>query len=101
MNSLDELERVERAEDYFELLEVPFDTAVLHASRVHLLRVFGFAIAEIDARTPAPEGPERLRLYRDALRRAHALVANDGAHRAGAGAVGRCGGCGTAEDCAN
>jgi hypothetical protein len=101
MSTLDELERVERAEDYFELLEVPFDGAVLHASRVHLLRVFGFAIAEIDARTPPPDEPERLRLYRDALRRAHALVAHDGAHRAGAGSASRCGGCGAVEECAS
>jgi nitrogenase-stabilizing/protective protein len=92
MPTLDQLEAVDRAEDYFGLLGVPYDPAVLRASRIHLLRAFGVAIAEIDAREPLPPEGERLRLYRRALRRAYALVARSAAH--GRRALRRrCGGC--------
>jgi nitrogenase-stabilizing/protective protein len=98
MSTLDQLETVDCAEDYFELLGVPYDVAVLGASRLHVLRAFGLAIAEIDARRPLPPDAARLRLYRQALRRAHDLVARGAAQERRA-FHGRCGGCDVAAGC--
>jgi hypothetical protein len=86
------------AEEYFELLGVAFDETVLRRSRLHVLRAFGLAMAEIDARRPAPPDPVRLRLYADALRRAHDLHARP-VPGVGGGFSRGCGGCRVAAAC--
>lgn len=94
----DPLAAAHSAEDYFALLAVPFDPAVLRSARIPILKAFGAAKAGIDARAPGAERLERLRLYADALRRAHDLVAM----ASGAGAFVRgaaCSGCGAESDC--
>jgi hypothetical protein len=95
----DPLAAARSAEDYFALLAVPYDRAVLRSARVPLLRAFGAAKADIDARVAATERLERLRLYSDALRRAHDLIALAGG--AGAGVRGAaCSGCAVESECA-
>jgi hypothetical protein len=98
MSTLVDLETVDCAEGYFEQLGVAFEPAVLGRSRLHVLRAFGLAIAEIDGRRPPPPDPERLRLYRQALRRAHDLFAHD-ATRERRAFHGRCGACDAAAGC--
>lgn len=97
MHALDDLTSLESAEDFFEHLGVSFDAVVLAASRLHLLRAFGAAMGEIDARSPLPGPAERRALYADALRRAHDLYAHANGPRA---FTGRCGACEVAAGCA-
>jgi hypothetical protein len=99
MSLEDPLAAARSAEDYFALLSVPFDPAVLRSARVPILRAFGAAKAAIDARGELRDRLERLRLYADALGRAHDLVrlaGTDGTAARGAS----CSGCGAEAGCA-
>jgi hypothetical protein len=94
MPSLADLAHVDRAEELFELLGVPFDPRVLARGRVHVLRLCGAALAHAERTRPLASEAERLAALADALRRAHDLVARGGA----AAAMGTCGGCGVDGD---
>jgi nitrogenase-stabilizing/protective protein len=62
---------LDRAEDFFAFLEVPFDPRVVAVYRLRLLRRFGLEKAEIDRAHRNASEPELLRLYAQALRGAH------------------------------
>lgn len=100
MTNEDPLAGARSAEDYFSLLSVRFEPAVLRSARVPILRAFGAAKADIDARAEGMERLERLRLYADALQRVHDLVARAGAAASGAPPGAACSGCAVESACA-
>ncbi len=68
----DEIARIEAAEDLFALLGETYQAGVLRVHRLHILKGFGAAIADIEGRRPRPETDEQRRiLYAKALRDAH------------------------------
>lgn len=73
--TLDLLARVTCAEEYFRFFGVAYEPRVLAVHRLQLLKRFGLEVAEIEARRPPPVEQERLRLFGEALRRAHDLFA--------------------------
>jgi nitrogenase-stabilizing/protective protein len=60
------------AEDYFELLGVPFDPHLLRVNRLHILRLFGPALRQYLA-APSDAEPQAAQRLRDALEAAHAV----------------------------
>lgn len=78
MDLPDAIANIERAEDLFALLDVPFDAAVLGVHRVHILKRFGQELNALERRRPALTEGERLPLYAAALQRTHALYARGG-----------------------
>jgi nitrogenase-stabilizing/protective protein len=74
---VDEIARMEVAEDLFALLGQTYQTSVLRVHRLHVLKRFGEAIAEVENGKPASD-VERRELYAKALRQAHDAFA-DGA----------------------
>jgi nitrogenase-stabilizing/protective protein len=73
--SLEQLAHLSRAEDFFRFFGLEYDPKVLTVHRLHVLKRFGLDVAAIEERRPLPDEPERLRLYGEALRRAHQLFA--------------------------
>lgn len=71
MRVSDALERLDHAEQYFDLLGVEFDARVVAVYRLRLLKRFGMEIAEIEARRPPADDAERRCVYAEALRAAH------------------------------
>ena len=66
------LEHVETAEDLFELLELPYNPDVLRVHRLHILKRFGDAVAQIERQVVAGDDPcDRRSQYSAALKRAH------------------------------
>lgn len=68
--SPEDLRALEQAEDFFEVLQVPYERHVLEVYRLHILRRFGLEREAIDRQAGLTEA-ERLGRYRDALERAH------------------------------
>jgi nitrogenase-stabilizing/protective protein len=73
--TLELLARVTCAEEYFRFFGVAWEPRVLAVHRLQVLKRFGLEVAEIEARRPLPDEQERLRLFGEALRRAHDLFA--------------------------
>jgi len=73
--TLEQLAHLSHAEDFFRFFGLEYDPKVLTVHRLHVLKRFGLDVAEIEERRPLPDEPERLRLYGEALRRAHDLFA--------------------------
>lgn len=68
----EEIASMEAAEDLFALLGETYQASVLRVHRLHILKRFGEAMAELDSRLPAPSSDEQRRvLYAKALRDAH------------------------------
>jgi nitrogenase-stabilizing/protective protein len=60
------------AEDYFLLLQVPFDPKVLNVHRLHILRHFANQLIDLHNHRAEPEDPDRvLADYRAALIRSY------------------------------
>jgi nitrogenase-stabilizing/protective protein len=91
----DALARLERAEQYFDLLGLAYDPRVLAVYRLRLLKRFGMAVADIEERRLPADDVERRRLYAEALRSAHDAFARRAASEApaAAGELAACGGC--------
>jgi nitrogenase-stabilizing/protective protein len=68
----DRIAGMEAAEDLFALLEETYQASVLRVHRLHILKRFGEAMAEVERRRPPPANDEQRRiLYARALREAH------------------------------
>jgi hypothetical protein len=68
----DEIAHIEAAEDLFALLGETYQAGVLRVHRLHILKCFGSAIADIERLRPPPSTDEQRRvLYAKALRDAH------------------------------
>ncbi len=77
--TLEALAHLSSVEDFFRFFGLAYDARVLAVHRLHVLKRFGMDVAEIEERRPTPDEQERLRLYGEALQRAHALFAGSGA----------------------
>jgi len=65
----EELQELESAEDFLDYFAVPYDHAVVHVSRLHILQRFHDYLA---SGVPQPEDPaERRDYYRELLARAY------------------------------
>jgi nitrogenase-stabilizing/protective protein len=74
------LAQMEEAEDLFALLGETYQASVLRIHRLHILKRFGEAMAEVDRRQPPPESDDQRRtLYAKALREAHDAYADGSA----------------------
>jgi len=72
--------QMEDAEDLFALLGETYQASVLRIHRLHILKRFGDAMAEVDRRQPPPgSDQERRGLYAKALRDAHDAFADGSA----------------------
>lgn len=65
------LRRLENAEDFFAFFELSFDPKVVQVYRLHVLKRFALEMEIVDRAHPALAEPERIALYREALRRSH------------------------------
>lgn len=64
MSALERFRRCTTAEEYFDLLQVPYDPEVLQVNRLHILRHFARQLAEL----PEPQTvPDLFGEYRAAL----------------------------------
>jgi nitrogenase-stabilizing/protective protein len=79
MATLQELRQLTECEDFFRLLGVPWDEAVLRVHRLHVLRRFALEMELIDRQEPTLAEQPRLLRYADALRRAHELFTRSSA----------------------
>jgi len=79
VRTLEQLAHLSRAEDFFQFFGLEYDPRVLAVHRLHVLKRFGMDVGEIEERRPLPDEQERLRLYGEALRRAHDLFAGSAA----------------------
>ncbi|MBX6388940.1 MAG: nitrogenase-stabilizing/protective protein NifW [Frankia sp.] len=69
---LRQFQRCSTAEEYFSLLDVPYDPRVVNVHRLHILRYFAQQLEELHARCQATDSPEHvLGSYRDALIRSY------------------------------
>jgi nitrogenase-stabilizing/protective protein len=75
---LPELGQVERAEDFFEALDVPYDREVVTVHRTQILRLFGAAVAALEASMPFLGEAALRATLRGALREAHDHLAAGG-----------------------
>jgi nitrogenase-stabilizing/protective protein len=73
MTVLDDLAKLSAAEDFFAYLDVAYDPAVVHVSRLHILRRMGQYLRESDGRgVVAKIDDEQVRLLcRDHLAKAY------------------------------
>jgi hypothetical protein len=85
---LPELEGAREAEDFFEVLGVPFDPRVLARHRLQVMKVFGLALEAWLAVNPAVDARARRAAAAGALREAHLAFASDDRAKARGGAFG-------------
>lgn len=70
MTMLEQLSRLSSAEEFFHLLDVPYDPAILNVARLHILRRMGeylkhASAAPEDETAPAYFRAQLLRAYQD------------------------------------
>jgi hypothetical protein len=73
---LPELGQVERAEDFFEALGVSYDRRIVTVHRTQILRLFGAAVAALEASIPFLGEAALRATLRGALRDAHDHLAS-------------------------
>ncbi len=78
---LDRLRALSAAEEFFELLEVPYDPRLVSVNRLHIMKKFSLGLARLRV-DEAPEA-EQVDLARQALREAHDLFLSADARAAG------------------
>lgn len=75
-----DIAHMEMAEDLFALLGETYQASVLRVHRLHILKRFGEAMAEVEQRQSPPRTDEERRaLYARALREAHDAFADGNA----------------------
>jgi nitrogenase-stabilizing/protective protein len=72
-----ELASLAEAEEFFEVLGVPYEPRVLAAHRLHVLKVFALALGAWLEANPAADAPARRAAAARALREAHGAFADD------------------------
>ena len=68
-DAIEQMKHLSSAEDFFHVLDVPFDAQVLGVARLHILKRMGQTVASLDP--SLPDGEAR-GLCRDALTAAYA-----------------------------
>jgi hypothetical protein len=72
-----ELASLTEAEEFFDVLGVPYDPRVLAQHRLHVLKIFGMALASWLDANPDADAAARRRAAVRALREAHEAFAED------------------------
>jgi hypothetical protein len=65
------IKNIDSLEDLFSIFKLDFDRRTVAVYRLHILRVFGQLIEELESRQPPPAEAERPILYASALLQAH------------------------------
>ena len=68
MRTLDDLSKLERAEEFLDFFGIEYDPEMLRPRRVRLLKRYGMSVAMIDRITAPLSEAERLKLHEEALR---------------------------------
>jgi hypothetical protein len=72
-----ELASLTEAEEFFEVLGIPYDPKVLAKHRLHVLKVFGMALSSWLDANPGADAAARRTAAARALREAHEAFAED------------------------
>ena len=70
MTTLTDFQKLVDAEDFLNFFEIPFDQTTVNVNRLHILKMFSVAIAEVDEKTGLTE-TEKLTEYKTALESAY------------------------------
>lgn len=70
MSLQDDLEELESAEDFLDYFALPYDAAIVHVNRLHILQRFHDYLADAQTSMPAEENAQRA-VYKTLLERAY------------------------------
>ncbi|MEM1172386.1 MAG: nitrogenase-stabilizing/protective protein NifW [Cyanobacteria bacterium P01_H01_bin.35] len=70
MKTLTDFHKLIDAEDFLSFFEIPFDQTTVNVNRLHILKMFSVAIAEVDDKKELAE-PEKITAYKAALETAY------------------------------
>ncbi|NEN91278.1 MAG: nitrogenase-stabilizing/protective protein NifW [Okeania sp. SIO3H1] len=70
MKTLTDFQKLVDAEDFLSFFDIPYDQTAVNVNRLHILKMFSGAIAEVDEKTGLTE-TEKLTEYKTALESAY------------------------------
>ncbi|MGD1699361.1 nitrogenase-stabilizing/protective protein NifW [Okeania sp. SIO3I5] len=70
MKTLTDFQKLVDAEDFLNFFEIPFDQTTVNVNRLHILKMFSVAIAEVDEKKELAEA-EKITAYKTALESAY------------------------------
>ncbi|MGB3513735.1 MAG: nitrogenase-stabilizing/protective protein NifW [Microcoleaceae cyanobacterium] len=70
MKTLADFQKLVDAEDFLNFFDIPYDQTAVNVNRLHILKMFSVAIAEVDEKTGLSEA-EKLTEYKKALESAY------------------------------
>ncbi len=70
MKTLTDFQKLVNAEDFLSFFEIPFDETAVNVNRLHILKMFSVAIAEVDEKKELTEA-EKMTAYKTALESAY------------------------------
>ncbi|NES02749.1 MAG: nitrogenase-stabilizing/protective protein NifW [Okeania sp. SIO2F4] len=70
MKTLTDFQKLVDAEDFLNFFEIPFDQTTVNVNRLHILKTFSVAIAEVDEKKELAEA-EKITAYKAALESAY------------------------------
>jgi nitrogenase-stabilizing/protective protein len=70
MKTLTDFQKLVDAEDFLNFFDIPFDETAVNVNRLHILKMFSVAIAEVDAQKEVNEA-EKMTAYKTALESAY------------------------------
>ena len=70
MKTLTDFHKLVDAEDFLSFFEIPFDKTTVNVNRLHILKLFSLAIAEVDDKKELAE-VEKITAYKAALETAY------------------------------
>ena len=70
MKTLTDFQKLVDAEDFLNFFDIPFDETAVNINRLHILKMFSVAIAEVDEKKQGSEA-EKMTAYKTALESAY------------------------------
>lgn len=70
MKTLTDFQKLVDAEDFLNFFDIPYDQTAVNVNRLHILKMFSVAIAEVDEKKELTEA-EKLTAYKTALESAY------------------------------
>ncbi len=70
MKTLTDFQKLVDAEDFLNFFEIPFDQTTVNVNRLHILKMFSVAIAEVDEKKELTEA-DKITAYKTALESAY------------------------------
>jgi len=70
MKTLTDFQKLVDAEDFLNFFDIPFDQTAVNVNRLHILKMFSVAIAEVDEKKQVSEA-EKMTAYKTALESAY------------------------------